>query len=405
MTTAEGEHCQQEGSSPKNTPLDSKSSGSSVIVEVGSSHTEFSVDEVRLAKYSGFFMGAMNGHFMESKTRMIPLHEDDPDIFKHLVDWVHTGKLDRRDENAEGARKHKEIDGKSVRSEDEDEQLLRGVQELFRLWILGDKLQMPEIQNAITRELIDMATRDGRTCTRIQIPDNETLELVYDNSLDTSPLRSLAIDMALLTGAAHGLVGSMRGLSSDILVDAASRAVTFWNQETSCSPLAKNKQLIGAQACYAVGTPLMKSLVLSCPHMTSSEAHGCDTCHHQKRQGGHLACRNMRLGYEGKACWLRAECEARPGMWRPSRLNLDEIIANHDGEFFWAKPGETGNFSRTARNLELTDGDNVLVGELQNERGNFPAPACHDTTVMVYRSRLVLSEKIINSFGKLKYVP
>lgn len=51
------------------------------------------VHEKLLKKYSGFFAGALNGHFKEPKTRVVHLQDQDPDVVHSLIHWLYTGLL------------------------------------------------------------------------------------------------------------------------------------------------------------------------------------------------------------------------------------------------------------------------------------------------------------------------
>ncbi|KAL0261340.1 hypothetical protein SLS55_002770 [Diplodia seriata] len=116
--------------------------------------------------------------------------------------------------------------------------------------------------------------------------------------------------------------------------------------------------------------------------------------HHQKMHGGnyHLSSRSPRLWSDGNHCFLIAECDAGGGRFQESRLDLDNIITNRNGEFAWVHRGETGNFSGTAERWEIVDSGNVMVADLRKVDGS------------THRRRFVLSEKITNEGGQLKYL-
>lgn len=116
--------------------------------------------------------------------------------------------------------------------------------------------------------------------------------------------------------------------------------------------------------------------------------------HHQKMHGGnyHLSSRNPRLWSDGNHCFLIAECNAGGDRWQESRIDLDNLITNADGEFRWVRPGQVGNFSGTAQKWEIVDSGNVMSAELRKVNGEW------------HRRRFVLSEHITNEGGNLKYV-
>lgn len=410
-------------------------------MEVGP--VEFNIDEALLVEHSGFFRGAMSGHFIESKTRRVPLHDDDPSLFQHLAAWLRTGNLDsclKEDDD------HVMTEQEDQATTHENTNLSHTVDTLFNLWILGDKLQMPSLQNATTDTLIDLITKPHAfqtPCTLTQLPSNSTLSLVYDNTLPSSPLRRLAVDMALLTGAGHGLLAddsAAEELEPEILLALARRAVAFWHQETAAGWLAKRTHLRGAEGCYDVAslpppqpgpisstystatTPGRRLVLPSAEQIRSSPSHhflgpnDIVACRHQHALGGFLPMRRPRLltmeggggggGESGKDdVYFSVECAQSldgevVGGWQEARINLDELLDNDDGIFNWLSMPHAdgrGGFSLTARGLELVETEDergiVLVAELRTMDQQWQ-PASES-----------LSEMIVNRWGRLEYLP
>lgn len=411
-------------------------------MEVGSPPFEFNIDEALLVKHSGFFRGAMSGHFIESKTRRVPLPDDDPSLFQHLATWLRTGNLDsclKEDDDTFFKEDDDIFDHEMMEQEDETtthENTISShtVDTLFDLWILGDKLQMPSLQNATTHSLIDLITKPHAfqaPCTLTQLPSNSTLSLIYDNTLPSSPLRRLAIDMALLTGAGHGLLAddsAAKELEPEILLALARRAVAFWHQETAAGWLAKRTHLRGAEGCYDVASlpppgptssststmttmPGRRLVLPSAEQVRPYRAHhvlapdDIATCPHQRTLGGFLPMRHPRLLMEeGEDVYLSVECAQSPDgdVWQESRINLDELLDNDDGVFVWLRMPHAdgrGDFSLSARGLQLVEtgeeednGGFDLIAELCTQEQRW-RPACES-----------LSEKIVNRWGRLEYL-
>jgi hypothetical protein len=105
----------------------------------------------------------------------------------------------------------------------------------------------------------------------------------------------------------------------------------------------------------------------------------------------HLSSRNARLWSDGNHCFLIAECDSGGGRFQESRIDLDEIITNSDGEFRWVNRGQTGNFSGTAQRWEMVDG-NAIAAELQRVNRSWQ------------RRTLDLGEFIKNDNGQLRYI-
>lgn len=193
----------------------------------------------------------MRGYFKESKERKVSLSEDDPDLFLRLVCWLYTGQVDARngsvitvDEEVEEAPDDdQELDGPNHSEGEDDDNLSlgsrapspssennelpnRGANTLFRLWILADKLCMPKLQNAVAHKIVDV-TSSGLT-HRQTFPDSETTNFVYDNTLETSPLRSLDIGTMLLTCGELKVDDWIDELSVEVLQDLSWSAITYW---------------------------------------------------------------------------------------------------------------------------------------------------------------------------------
>ncbi|OJD37923.1 btb poz domain containing protein [Diplodia corticola] len=71
---------------------------------------------------------------------------------------------------------------------------------LTHLWILGDKLQMPALQNDTTKALVAMTatTHNFPTTMPSSFPTAEIIAYVYANTLSSAPLRALIVDLALI---------------------------------------------------------------------------------------------------------------------------------------------------------------------------------------------------------------
>lgn len=221
----------------------------------------------------------MRRYFKESKERKVSLSEDDHDLFLRLVYWLYTGQVDARngsiitvDEEVEEAPDDdQELDGPNHSEGEDDDNLSlgsrapspssennelpnRGANALFRLWILADKLCMPKLQNAVAHKIVDV-TSSG-PAHRQTFPDSETINFVYDNTLETSPLRSLAIDTVLLTCGELKVDDWIDELPVEALQDLSWSAITYWQQETHNHD-PKHTHIAKARHCYDVSPGLV----------------------------------------------------------------------------------------------------------------------------------------------------
>lgn len=186
--------------------------GDVITIEVGQPPTIFKVHEKLLEHRGGFFFkGALNGHFKESDTKCIPLHAEDSELFAILVGWFHSRIIPNFKDMYHGV----ESDSSNFTSCE--------LHRLFRLWILGDKLQIPVFQDFISSCIRDTAL----TFDEQLVPPKETLEFVFANTVPSSVLRYLAIDIMVLHCSEKDRKEYLRDLSPEILQLVAMRACGF----------------------------------------------------------------------------------------------------------------------------------------------------------------------------------
>lgn len=216
--------------------------GPSIVVEVGTPPTEFAVHETLITNYSGFFKDAMDGHFEDSKTRRVHLNEDSPDLFLRLIKWLYTGEVDMREHKIIGDEEgvHENVHDEPVNFESDEANGWSApmrlktsftIDEIFKLWILGDKLRMPELQNDVAHSLIKFTADNIFNCTA---PSNETLAYVYEYTIKTSPIRLLAINVFLFVCRSDLSLddSSTKTLSPEILEDITQRSFNLWRNDT-----------------------------------------------------------------------------------------------------------------------------------------------------------------------------
>ncbi|KAL0259451.1 hypothetical protein SLS55_005188 [Diplodia seriata] len=59
-----------------------------ITLEVGPDKLPIRVPKLLLTEASLFFDNALNGHFMEARTNILPLPTDEPDVVFRLVKWI-----------------------------------------------------------------------------------------------------------------------------------------------------------------------------------------------------------------------------------------------------------------------------------------------------------------------------
>ena len=140
-----------------------------VTVKVGSEAAQvaFVVHAELLKYYSPFFKAATTGNWDEARTGIINLPNDDPEVFEIFENWLYGQRLDLEEDQA------------------------KSTPFILKLWVFGDKVQVPEFQNAVMEALKTRSTGSDPPLTPSDI------RFVYESTTDESPLRRLIVDMAI----------------------------------------------------------------------------------------------------------------------------------------------------------------------------------------------------------------
>ncbi|KAL1629618.1 hypothetical protein SLS54_001370 [Diplodia seriata] len=219
-------------------------------LEVGPNKVPIYVSKHLLTGASPFFDKALNGGFKESKTNVVSLPTDEPDIVWRLVKWIDTraadndSDLDERDMQEAYSDPPSESDDNvsqdSTAEEAPDNSLAPDsavdANALFKLWCLAERLLMPDLQDEITQYLLIYAAKGAYRNTDPAVPSPEALAFVYENSPDTARVRDLAVDMAAVTWDTDRLKELSGALPAEIASDLFVRAVKYWRLETPDHP-------------------------------------------------------------------------------------------------------------------------------------------------------------------------
>jgi hypothetical protein len=140
---------------------------------------DFVVHEGVIAPGSEFVRLALRGDWKEARERIIPLPEDDPEVFAVYQRWLYGGHICTSTVDLEPG------------SMDEYELLVHA-------YILGEKFADVGFRDCITDAIIDKLSQQTRF--RLRLTDE-----VYNNTPSKSPLRSLWMDIYYWTGCAEWL--------------------------------------------------------------------------------------------------------------------------------------------------------------------------------------------------------
>jgi hypothetical protein len=143
--------------------------GGVVTVVIGSTKKSFTVHKDLLIFYSDYFRAAFNGSFIEAIDKKINLLDTDQKAFEHFYAWLYTRKL----------------------ASEDDKPL--SWDNLFDLWVFGDRFQVPLLQNSVIDEMFAKEKRDDTFQLHMIKP-------VYEKTVDGSLLRKVMIEFV-----AHGM--------------------------------------------------------------------------------------------------------------------------------------------------------------------------------------------------------
>jgi hypothetical protein len=146
-----------------------------VVFNVGKDEPkEFAIHENLIAPVSEFVRLALTKDWKEAATRTIPLPDDSPEVFELLQNWLYTKHIPSMNPS-DGVKDSAEY---SV---------------LVHAYILGDKFGITNFKDAILDSIILKLSFTGRFDPRLA-------GIVYDNTMDRSPLRRLWQDIYVWAG-------------------------------------------------------------------------------------------------------------------------------------------------------------------------------------------------------------
>jgi hypothetical protein len=148
--------------------VDSKSYKEPVTLIVGAAKEHYCLHKDLLCFYSDFFRAAFNGFFKEATERKIELAEVETDVFEAFQVWLYTQDLSQND---------------TVSKDIYPDWSL-----LIKLWIFGDKYQIPLLQNNTMDKIVAKADKDHN------IP-LLWITHVYENTTVNSVLRKAIVDV------------------------------------------------------------------------------------------------------------------------------------------------------------------------------------------------------------------
>jgi hypothetical protein len=123
-----------------------------INVKEGDETTSFQVHKSFLIAYSDFFRAALDGNYAESRTNTVELREVSATIFDIFSGWLYNQQI--------------------VTTFGDVPQY----HELIQLWLFGDMVQAPRLQNQL---IFAMNSRSGRLIDDLQV----SFKNVYNNTV------------------------------------------------------------------------------------------------------------------------------------------------------------------------------------------------------------------------------
>jgi hypothetical protein len=158
---------------------------------VGSAPVSFHAHIDLLCSSSTFFSNALTGDFKEGRDKVVPMPDDEPEVFLEFLNWLYN-------------RKH--FGGMMFAFVD--------MLKWCKLWILADKLDVPALQNFAMESIFNkFESYDGHS-----VPTS-TFNHVYQNSVPDSPLREVLLQFAVRKMALPFYNENVSGLEVEFLED------------------------------------------------------------------------------------------------------------------------------------------------------------------------------------------
>lgn len=152
---------------------------------------DFDIHRSLLCHYSSYFQAAFregSRGFREAESGVVVLPDEDVGVFQAVYDWLHTHHLPYDDHETKVA---------IPSMQDAQDKLYF----LARVWIFGDMRGMPQLQDAVTNQMICLWTS-----WNAGVPGSEFASCVYDRTSAKSKLRKLLVDMTVYSNPRYIII-------------------------------------------------------------------------------------------------------------------------------------------------------------------------------------------------------
>jgi hypothetical protein len=171
---------------------------------------DFVVHEGSIAPGSEFVRLALRGDWKEVKERIIPLPEDDPEVFAVYQQWLYHGRI-------------------CTSTTDFEPGTMDEYELLGHAYILGDKFVDVGFKDCVTDAILEKLLKQTHFSLRLT-------DEVFDNTLSHSPLRRLWMDIYYWTGCADWLDEDTVGqpINLDFMAEFSRFQMRQRERQSSC---------------------------------------------------------------------------------------------------------------------------------------------------------------------------
>ncbi|KAG4433063.1 hypothetical protein IFR05_011457 [Cadophora sp. M221] len=152
------------------------------LIGPGDNPIKFLVHKEFTCYYSSVLSAAFNGSFVEGQTQTYRIEDTSPSAFRLFFQWLYSQKIDVYFLMETGRR---EATYGSPTPEESRALIQTENMDLVELWVLADRLAIPELQNLAVKHINAIGNLDD--------PATETFDYIYQNTVYDSPLRRLVV--------------------------------------------------------------------------------------------------------------------------------------------------------------------------------------------------------------------
>ena len=168
---------------------------------IGANANVLYVEELLLGRSSEFLRTALKKEWQEGNERQILLPEEDVTTFTTYVHWCYTG---------------------AILCKAEGEEVERIYVLLAKLYVLGERPMDNKLQNRVI-DAIAATTREFQPDGKRYHPAGEAINIIYEGTLESSPVRRMLADLWHQRGKATWLRGATVKPNATFLEDVLTK--------------------------------------------------------------------------------------------------------------------------------------------------------------------------------------